>query len=371
MPHAIRTSMPPPPHLALGRALVPSHSAVDDPTERAHYWAALLEAWGSSSGARGKRGGGGGGGGTFPGANPISLSRAALPQLRAAPHVVALKSDGVRYALLLTLRPCGSGARAAPSPVALMVDRAGHMYEVEVVAPEDHFVKGTLLEGELVWRQPEGRGALMLFLVFDAVRVKGVSLLHAPFVERLEAARRCTCHSEELARLPDDEVESRVAEADAVAIVHFDPPLAMRPKRFVDRAHAAQLWSERGESECRVDGLVLQRSDAAYVRGTAGGAAYKWKPTHSVDLAGPADALRGAEGPLGATVEGRTVRVLPSRVATDGKDGVAEYDVDVSAPGEVRLFAMRTRPDKCAPNGLRVVAATVRDAEEAIRVDEL
>ena len=336
-----------PPSLTLGRTLVPSHSVVDDEAERARFWKRLEAAWGK------QRSG-------FPGANPVSLARATLASLRAAPHVVALKSDGVRYALFLTTRADGS-------PVALMVDRARHMHEVEVLASADYFYAETLLEGELVWRQPDG--ATLLFLVFDAVQIKGTSLLHYPFVERLEAARKCTAFSEEIAQSAD--AEARVAETDSIALVHYAPPILMRPKTFVDAAHAARVWSERADAAHRVDGLVLHRADAPYVHGTATGAVYKWKPEHTVDLAGPAHALRGADGPLGERVGARKVVVQPSRIVVERDEDVAEYLIDVQEEDVVRLFAMRTRPDKRAPNGLRVIAATVRDAEEAITPDEL
>ena len=82
---------------------------------------------------------------------------------------------------------------------------------------------------------------------------------------------------------------------------------------------------------------------------------------------GPPDALQAADGPLGTHVEGRRVVVEPSRIA---EHGLVEYHVTVDAD-TVRLFAMRTRPDKTTANGLHVVAATVRDVVEAITPDEL
>ena len=343
-------------------ALVPSYSVVDTEWERAHYWKALMLAWG----VKGRKA-------TsdtfFPGANPCSVSRKTLPP-KDVPHVLALKSDGVRYALFLTTRPGGGGG----APVALMIDRARNMYEVEVLAPEDYFVKQTILEGELVWQQPDER--TLLYLVFDAVRIAGESYLERPFVDRLAAATRCTRWSEELAPLED--VETHVAETGCVVLVHFDPPVVMRPKRFVDRAHATRVWAERTDAEHRVDGLVVHRADAAYVHGTATGAVYKWKPRHTVDLAGPD--LRAADGPL--DVGSRPVRVLESRVVVSHPDEVAEYLLEVVKEDDgtsrerrrrevVTLFAMRTRPDKRVPNGLRVVQATVQDAVEMLTPEDL
>ena len=125
-----------------------------------------------------------------------------------------------------------------------------------------------------------------------------------------------------------------------------------------------------GGAHGRVDGLVLHRSDAAYRNGTAYGAVYKWKPEHTVDLRGVGKELSHATGPL-ADIDGRRAVVLPSRVTVGKESDVAEYHIDTSVDGEVRLFAIRTRPDKCFPNSEAVVCATVRDCVEAIQPSEI
>ena len=166
-------------------------------------------------------------------------------------------------------------------------------------------------------------------------------------------------------------MEQRVAETDGIALVHFHPHLIMRPKRFVELRHAERVWAERADAEHRVDGLVIHRADAPYVHGTATGVAYKWKPEHSIDLAGPPDALHAADGPLGDRIGARRVEVAPSRVQCTRAEDVAEYHVEVVDDTLVRLFAMRTRTDKCAPNGLRVITATVNDAVENLQPADL
>ena len=352
--------------LALSRALVPSFSRVDSETERAFYWRAFLESWGLC-----KRGGGAlpkrYAWDTFhPGSNPCSIARADLPTLQRGTYSVALKSDGVRYALFLTTRP--TSTPETPGPVALLIDRARNMYEVEVLAPEDYFAKGTVLEGELVWRQPDER--LMHLLIFDAVCIKGESLMQRAFHERLAAATRCGRSSEELAQLSStEELETRTAELDAIVLVHFQPALVRRAKRFVDLEHVTRVWECRAEAEHRVDGVILQDAQAAYVIGTAGDAAFKWKELHTVDLAGPRDALRANDGPLGRSLHDRRVEVIPSKIE-DGEGVLAEYHVSVDDE-TVKLMAMRTRPDKKTANSLRVVRAKVQDAMEQISIQEL
>lgn len=341
------------PQLLVSRPLIPSHSVVDTDVELGYYWACALRLWGV--GKRAPK--------TFhPASNPCSLAVKDLSSLRSHDHVLALKSDGVRYALMLTMRPKDGGA------VALMIDRAKTMYEVEVLAPEAYFQRGTLLEGELVARQPDEK---LVFLVFDAVCIRGEMWVDKPFSERLEAASKCTRWSEELAALSPEDAETRVAELDAIALVHFEPHVTMRPKRFVDLQHAARVWSERNDSEHRVDGLIVHRADAAYKHGTATGTIYKWKHEHTIDLLGTPDALHAADAPLPSTLLKRRVVVddSQSRVLL-GKDLVTEFHVNVTDDC-VTLFPMRRRPDKTFPNGLRVVQATVQDVIENLQPEDL
>nr|UMO78765.1 mRNA capping enzyme, catalytic domain containing protein [Pandoravirus belohorizontensis] len=82
-----------------------------------------------------------------PGPNPISVSLAVLRDLNPDEYVVAEKTDGVRYALLL----CGD---EAGRPMAVMIDRAGRKFEVAVRAAARFFGgTGTLFDGELAWER--------------------------------------------------------------------------------------------------------------------------------------------------------------------------------------------------------------------------
>lgn len=337
------------PQFAVSHALVPSFSKVDTKEERDHYWKHLLHLWGRP--ARQTH---------HPGCNPRSLSRDRLSHVHSGDFSVSLKSDGCRYTLLMTLRKGTSD-----QPVALMIDRARNMYEVEVLASEDYFVHGTILEGELVWLQPNEER--MAYLVFDAVRVKGAVLLKEPFRERLRAAEACTRLSEELAAVPD--CEDRVLETDTVCLVHYKPSLVMRPKTFVDRSFAERLWNNRSECCHRVDGVILQDMEAPYTCGTAdNGCIYKWKDHSSVDLLYDGKALQCADAPLPAEIHGRSVVLRESRVSQP--EMVIEFHVSVT-PDEVTLFPLRTRPDRLHANGLRVVLATVHDVIENIGIAEL
>ena len=335
--------------------MVPSKSLVDTVEERTALHARLTRAWTGSNRKVAHLGG-----------NPVSLSRTMLDKELTpdVPHVVGLKSDGVRYILYLCLREDGS-------PVALMIDRAQNMYEVEVMASEDHFQKETIFEGELVWHQPQE--VSLVFLVFDAVMIKGESMTNRPFMQRMEMVERYTRPSEELTSLVGDmeELEARVAETDAIVILHFHPSIVVKPKRFVALQHTESVWQGRAEAQHRVDGLVIHRCDAPYRNGTATRSIYKWKHAHSIDLKGPPHALHHSTGPLDdSTFEGKTLHVLPSKVIITHEEDVAEYHVEAS-PTEVRLFAMRTRPDKKVANSIGVIRATIQDCIDDISPTEI
>lgn len=99
----------------------------------------------------------------------MSIERRHFCLLRRQPYLVSEKTDGVRHLLVSTVEG-----------LVALVNRAFLVEPVKIRVPKD-----TLLDGELV----KTRAGKMLFVVYDAVRVKGENLMHAPLTERLEKAR--------------------------------------------------------------------------------------------------------------------------------------------------------------------------------------
>ena len=208
----------------------------------------------------------------------------------------------------------------------------------------------------------------MIFLVFDAIRVRGETLVSRPFRERHARATSAVRLASELREATD--VEERALETDTIVLVHYSPPLEMRAKQFIALEHAARLWRERGDARHRVDGLILQAEDAAYCVGTArDGSCLKWKDHSTIDLRGSPGDLHVAEGPLPTHILDRKVVVVPSRIVA-ARSEILEYSVAVTED-EVRIMAIRARPDKAGANGLEVVRATVTDVLDRILPDEL
>jgi len=108
----------------------------------------------------------------FPGPQPVSIERRHFPLLTQQPYFVCEKTDGVRYLL------------ASTEDGVFLVNRAFATSKVQGV----RIPKDTLLDGELV----KTRAGKALFLVFDAVCVKGEDLKSLPLDMRLEKARGVT-----------------------------------------------------------------------------------------------------------------------------------------------------------------------------------
>lgn len=341
------------PELVVGRQIVPNFSTIPDGEEKNFYVKKLQEMVQLTRTP------------VFPGCNPVGLTRKAIPSLGKYPYLVTLKSDGVRHLLMLTVRP--DSAADEPAAVALMVDRALNMYEVDVCGTEEYFTRGTVLDGELVLAQPNEDK--LLFLVFDALHVKGEGLCKMPFHERLKRVRKCV-----LDRLVGAAVEEIVEETDTVAFIANVPDIVMRPKTFVENMHAPWLWQDRHTSDHRVDGLILQREDAPYNPGAAlCGSQLKWKVLPTVDLAGVPPNLRVRDGEASIqSIAGHTLVVdATSEVLATDEHDVIEYSMSKQPDGSVKLFALRRRPDKKHPNSRLVVEDTLRECLEAIQVEEL
>lgn len=336
--------------IVVGRRLVPSYSKIVDTSEHDHYMTELRARLGCPPSH-------------FPTCNPVGLDRKALKRIRAQDYQATLKSDGVQHVLVLTTRPGSTYER--PLPVALMIDRASQMHEVDVCATEDYFLKGTVFDGELVAQQPEED--CLLYLVFDCMYLRGERMGDRPFTERIAAARGAVVEPADAA-----DVDDVVEDCDGVAMVAFAPRIAMRVKSFVDTVHACRLWRDRGQQDHRVDGLVLQHRREPYRAGTARNLAIlKWKFAPTVDLVGVPPQLRVREGPLPATLLGRRVtHATDGGVRAEGEGDVYEYALDAS-DDEVRLLPLRSRPDKTTPNALRVVEATLGEVLAAITPEEL
>lgn len=184
---------------------------------------------------------------TFPGSQPVSLTRKNLDSLTRIPYVVCEKSDGERHMLLIFRRE------------VFIIDRMFNVYRVSMSFPDMEHT--TLLDGELIIdsksQQPDSRA--VRYLVYDAIQVKGRSVAKETLLHRLKAAYV-------------DLIWPRKARKEDSFAIYL--------KDFFDVCHSASFVFPLG---CRLphecDGLIFTPADDAYKAGTCL-RLLKWKPAH-------------------------------------------------------------------------------------------
>lgn len=314
----------------------------------------------------------------FPGANPVSIEKADLPQLAGRTFFAGLKTDGCRYALLMYMYH--------NEPRAVMINRAMCMWETEMWAPITYFESETLLDGELTWERL-GSGLRQLYLIFDAVRIR-TSYLEIPYRERLNAVHRhllsdlpagLSCDSEEVSQLILDEDKIFLASAD----------MRMSPKGFVGLESVAQLWNSRHQTLHQNDGVILIADEPVHT-GTDR-STFKWKPAESISL----DVLVTGEscvpkarhrGTLIALTELKVDGALYSVHLETGKmEELNRFRAPQGEQGQgavvecicrvegnkLTLLPTRRRADKVQPNEISTAVATLRNVLEDIKVTDL
>lgn len=340
--------------------LVPSNSPITDDNEHAH----VLSRIAALSGRRE---------GVFPGSNPVSIERSMLHLLRRKPFYAGLKTDGIRFLLLLTM---WKGEHRG-----IMINRALAAFEVEIWGNESFFEQEVLLDGELCWEHSDG-GLRLLYLVFDAIHIRS-PFRHLAYNERLSRV-----HKYVLGALPpgidSNAMDQIIMDEDRIFMASANG--RMMPKGFVDMSRVQHLWEQRGNSSHNNDGIIM----VADVPLTGGGTDWwtlKWKPASciSIDLLYRTDAPGGAYATDGGQevcfdridVDGERFAVTLERNQllqymdnSGGSMAVLECICEV-APGHVQLYPVRERRDKPRPNNLSTIRATIRNVIENILVPEL
>ena len=351
-------------------ALVPSAYVVDDPAERRTILTRLAKQYGGPP--RPCR--------AFPGGHPTSLTRPDIARVRAETCFFSLKTDGVRYLLLL----CDLGAEYK----AFCIDRCLRIFEIVVWCNEDYFTKTTLLDGELVFDYARNR---LCYQVFDVVTMRGRSCRAMRYSDRLQVL-----HDHLLSEIPDGMNESSelfeqyIADEDKLYCAHrADVCMHMAPKRFVPLDGARRLWLERHQSPFPNDGLIVHFDDCPIASGTCRDQ-LKWKPNNAIDVLLDIEghAVRGVRcREDGREVALRTLEVDGATYKVDVEDNhmlqclvhrkqhgaCALVECLVSFSGDVRakLWPMRERTDKVEANDVRVIRSTLRVIREAVGFDEL
>jgi hypothetical protein len=191
----------------------------------------------------------------FPGAQPCSIMRKDLERIAQDHYVVAQKTDGTRYLLLLV--------SVGDQQFCVMCDRKVTMWLVDLkFAPEVH-ANETLFDGELVRNELENR---YLFEVFDLVSSGQNARSTNSYIVRMNNAKDIIerCHK------------------------HEPPhgqryPFQIKVKRYWPTHKIDQLTcSTRMHQGCRCDGLVFTPVKL-FVKPYRNNYMFKWKDQHTID----------------------------------------------------------------------------------------
>jgi mRNA capping enzyme, catalytic domain/mRNA capping enzyme, C-terminal domain len=258
----------------------------------------------------------------FPGPQPVSIERRHFIEFKKQPYVVCEKTDGVRHML------CSfefEGKRTA-----CLVNRAFSITPVSTMIP-----RGTILDGELVDLKAGGKP---VFLIHDAVCVKGVDVRRDTLEQRLDAARALL---KAVVKSTKDPFEIRVKTMIPLTRLSELPALESFP------------WE--------TDGLVFTPVREPIRMGTHE-TLFKWKPRKRITI----DFLVREGNALYVQDRGQEyleARLHAGRTFPDGTIVECGY-------GELGWFVEKVRTDKTYPNNRRTYFRTLVNLREDIQFQE-
>ena len=250
----------------------------------------------------------------------MSIERRHFSLLKRQPYFVCEKTDGVRHLL------------ASTEEGVFLVNRAFVIEPVKIRVPKD-----TLLDGELV----KTKAGKSLFVVHDAVRVKGETLTSQPLNYRLDAARKV--------------IKGIIKTAQA--------PFEIRVKTMY-------LWGSEqlpplDSFEYETDGLVLTPINEPIRMGTHE-TMFKWKPKERITI--DFQLRNGCE----LWVQDRGVPYKEADLHTrNQRPDLPDGTIVECGYGDLGFFVEKVRTDKTHANNRRTYFRTMVNLREDIQVGEL
>lgn len=259
----------------------------------------------------------------FPGPQPVSIERRHFPLLSQQPYVVCEKTDGTRYMLA-----CPPGSKDS-----YLVNRN---FETKTVSFAG-FPKDTILDGELVTTKDKRE----LFMVHDAMRVKGVDLMSEPLSTRLGFA---------------------IAAVKNIIKSRKDP-FEIRVKTMIPLSDISSLPA-LDSFEYETDGIVMTPVNEPVRTGTHE-TMFKWKPHHRITV--DFQIKNGNE--LWVQDRGQPffeANLHNQNARLDIKNGA----IVECGYGELGWFVEKVRTDKNYPNNRRTYYNTCTNLRENIKLSE-
>jgi len=256
----------------------------------------------------------------FPGPQPVSIERRHFPLLKRQPYFICEKTDGVRHLL------------ASTEEGTFLVNRAFKVEAIKIRVPKE-----TLLDGELV----KTKTGKVLFVVHDAVRVKGVDLKKSPLNVRLETARKA--------------IKAIIKTAQA--------PFEIRVKEM--RLLGSEKLQPLDSFEYETDGLVLTPINEPIRMGTHE-TMFKWKPHSRITI--DFELRNGRE--LWVQDRGMPYKEAELHIHNRRPD-LPDGCIVECGYGEIGFFVEKVRTDKTHANNRRTYFRTIINLRENIQEQEL
>jgi hypothetical protein len=252
----------------------------------------------------------------FPGPQPVSIERQHFPLLKKSAYLACHKMDGVRH--LLACCDIDGVKRAA------LIDRTFAVQFYTYTLPKD-----TLLDGELVTRLSDGK---QVFLIHDAMMIRGESLMQMPLSERLMKARAL--------------VKTILTKTPFVTLV----------KEMRMLADMRNLEVPPYET----DGFIFTPVNEPVRSGTHE-TMFKWKPRDRITI----DFQVYNKADLYIQERGRLIHETRLHKGEFPDGTIVECDY-----GDLGWSVVKVRTDKTYPNNRRTYLRTIVNLREDIRLEE-
>lgn len=311
---------------------------------------------------------------------PISINSTHIKEsLCKYPYLVAEKSDGVRYLLVLSTYKT--------KPIAVMIDRSFRMFPVQVVCQKKYF-QGTILDGELVWEHSTQQGEpQQIFLVFDMVALSGDSSIQSKsYIDRYKILQSVL--NESLDVFTDTKWEEKSIELGKkkqIVCLGNAYALQFRIKPLYKMKYFSSLVSSQKTLFHKSDGFIFTPANEP-VRVGKHYHMFKWKRHHTLDFQVRIQYDRKKDTHyfnFGCQNEGK-YEILPKHFTFIMNDTLlellfhtqkkTEYIVECLVNLQEKLIIctpLCIRKDKTTPNDILIIEKTIIDIQDNVKIEDI
>ena len=310
---------------------------------------------------------------SFPVHQPRSFRRHELERLNHKQYLVSLKTDGVRYLLLLT--------RYNHEPRAVLIDRGMRVREIEVWAT-DEFFNDTLIDGEMVTERNPANEVSDAFLAFDLFACRGRSMEDCVYSERLSGLYSVLLSGTDRTEDTYDLTNTVLDGRKICAAPHKFFRIAA--KAVMSAAYTDHIWEARSASLHMNDGLIFTPNEDR----KSNEPVLKWKPLNTIDVLlrtnpnrPPSVLIRHSNKTrvtsfvdMGNGMKLRLVLEPNVLLASLIEQGLVKFVAECACfiKGRVAFITpIRARLDKDTPNHIHVVKETLHNVIESVSARDI